>query len=175
MSASAGGFVSRIIRAARLDSDLYEEIEADRSAMWQSVAVILMAGAATGFAAILSGDVLGFLNAVFLSVVAWLLCGLAAWIVGTRFLAEPGTNANFTEVLRVTGFSSAPGLLRVLGMTRRLGDLISLATGIWMLAAMVIAIRQTLDYRSTWRALVVAMIAWVFFVSISLLPLALNP
>jgi hypothetical protein len=175
MSVSTDRFVTRVIGAARLDSHVYEEIESDQSAIWQSIAVILLAGAATGFAAMLGGDVLGFLNALFLSVVAWLLCGLAAWIVGTRFLAEPGTKATFAEVLRVTGFSSAPGLLRVLGITRRLGDLIALVTGIWMLVAMVIAVKQTLDYRSTWRALVVAIIAWAFFVAISLLPLALNP
>jgi hypothetical protein len=173
---SQGGkvFVSRVIRAARLESGVYEEVESDRSAMGQSVAVIVLAGVATGIAAILMGDFVGLLNAVLLSLMAWLLCGLAAWIVGTRLLAEAQTDANFTEVLRVTGFSSAPGLLRVFGATPRFGELVFLVTGIWMLVAMVIAIRQTLDYRSTWRALVVAIIAWAFLVSVSLLPLAFD-
>ncbi len=76
-------------------------------------------------------------------------------------------------MLRVTGFASSPGLLRVFGVVPILGSLVFVVTGFWMLVAMVIAIRQTLDYRSTWRALVVAGIAWVFFVSVSFLPLAL--
>jgi Yip1 domain len=167
-------FVSRVIRAARLESSVYEEVESDRSAMGQSVAVIFLAGVATGIAAISMGDLVGLLNAVLLSLMAWLLCGLAAWIVGTRLLAEAQTDANFTEVLRVTGFSSAPGVLRVFGVTPRLGELVFLVTGIWMLVAMVIAIRQALDYRSTWRALVVAIIAWAFLVSVSFLALAFD-
>jgi hypothetical protein len=32
--------------------------------------------------------------------------------------------------------------------------------GIWMLIAMVIAVRQALDYKSTWRAIGVCVIGW---------------
>lgn len=166
-------FLSRITRAARLESALYEEVESDRGAMGQSVAVILLSGVASGIGSLLIGDLIGLLNAVSLSVAAWLSCGVAAWTVGTRVLAEPDTRANFAEVLRVTGFASAPGLLRVFGIVPIVDSLVFVLTGFWMLAAMVIAIRQTLDYRSTWRALVVAGIAWIFFISVSLLPLAL--
>lgn len=163
-------FISRITRASRLESAVYEEVESDRRAMGESVAVILLSGVATGIDSLLGGDLIGLLNAVLLSLVAWLSCGLAAWTVGTLVLAEPDTRANYAEVLRVTGFASAPGLLRVFGVVPILGRLVFVITGLWMLVAMVIAIRQTLDYRSTWRALVVAGIAWVFFVSVSLLP-----
>jgi len=173
MTFTVGTFMSRIARASRLDSGVYEEVESDRSAMAQSVAVILLSGVATGVGSLLNGDLVGLLNAVALSVAAWLLCGVAAWTVGTRVLAEPQTEANFAEVLRVTGFASAPGLLRVFGVAPIVGRLVFVVTGLWMLVAMVIAIRQTLDYRSTWRALVVAGIAWLFFVSISLLPFVL--
>ena len=173
MSSTAHVFVSRILRAARLESALYEEVEADRSAMAQSVAVTVLSGMATGVGATLVEGPIGLLNAVLLGLTAWLLCGLAAWTVGTHLLAEPDTEADLAEVLRVTGFSSSPGLLRVLGVTPVLALLVSVVTGIWMLVAMVVALRQTLDYRSTWRALVVAVIAWVFL-SVTLLPLAFS-
>lgn len=166
-------FISRITRASRLESALYEEVESDSGAMGQSVAVIFLSGVATGIGSLVTADLIGVLNAVLLSLAAWLLCGLAAWTVGTRVLAEPDTEASFGEVLRVTGFASSPGLLRVFGVVPILGSLVFIVTGFWMLIAMVIAIRQTLDYRSTWRALVVAGVAWVFFVSVSFLPLAL--
>jgi len=172
MTTTKSGFLSRITRAARLESAVYEEVESDRGAMAQSVAVTLLSGMATGIGSLLIGDLIGLLNAVSLSVAAWLSCGVAAWTVGTRILREPDTRANFAEVLRVTGFASAPGLLRVFGIVPVLGGLVFVVTGFWMLVAMVIAIRQTLDYHSTWRALVVAGIAWIFFVSVSLLPLA---
>jgi hypothetical protein len=172
MTRTVRSFLSRIARASRLDSGVYEEVESDVSAMVQSVAVILLSGVATGIGSLLNADFVGVLNAVSLSVAGWLLCGIAAWTVGTRMLAEPQTQADFAEVLRVTGFASAPGLLRVFGIVPLVGGLVFVVTGLWMLVAMVIAIRQTLDYRSTWRALVVAGIAWIFFVTVSLLPLA---
>ena len=34
-------------------------------------------------------------------------------------------------------------------------------TAIWMLAAMVVAVRQALDYRSTGRAIAVCVIGWI--------------
>lgn len=64
-------------------------------------------------------------------------------------------------MLRTIGFSSAPGLIRVLGIIPGLRPLLFLVAGIWMLVAMVIAVRQALDYTSTWRALGVCGIGWV--------------
>jgi hypothetical protein len=64
-------------------------------------------------------------------------------------------------LLRTIGFSSAPGLIRVLGIIPGLRALLFLVAGIWMLVAMVIAVRQALDYTSTWRAIGVCVIGWV--------------
>jgi hypothetical protein len=36
-----------------------------------------------------------------------------------------------------------------------------LIAGVWMLVAMVIAVRQALDYQSTWRAVGVCLIGWL--------------
>jgi hypothetical protein len=42
-----------------------------------------------------------------------------------------------------------------------LGAIVNFIVGIWMLVAMVIAVRQALDYKSTWRAVGVCLIGWV--------------
>ena len=63
--------------------------------------------------------------------------------------------------MRTIGFSSSPGLIRILGFIPFLGWLIMLAGSIWMLIAMVIAVRQALDYKSTFRAVGVCLIGWV--------------
>jgi hypothetical protein len=39
--------------------------------------------------------------------------------------------------------------------------LVFIITAIWMIAAMVVAIRQALDYTSTARAILVCVIAWL--------------
>jgi hypothetical protein len=42
-----------------------------------------------------------------------------------------------------------------------LAFIVFLVAAIWMLVAMVIAVRAALDYESTWRALGVCAIGWV--------------
>ena len=38
---------------------------------------------------------------------------------------------------------------------------------VWQLVAMVVAVRQALDYRSTGRAVLVCLIGWVFYMIVS--------
>jgi hypothetical protein len=81
--------------------------------------------------------------------------------VGVKLLQEPQTKANHKELLRTIGFSSSPGMIRVLGLIPGLGGAVSLIASVWMLVAMIVAVRQALDYTSTWRAVGVCVIGWV--------------
>jgi hypothetical protein len=84
--------------------------------------------------------------------------------VGTKILATPETNADIGQLLRTIGFSAAPGILRALGAIPVLGPLVALVSGVWMLIAMSIAVRQALDYRSTGRAVAVCVIGFLFYI-----------
>jgi hypothetical protein len=81
--------------------------------------------------------------------------------IGTKLLAEPQTKADYGELLRTIGFSSSPGVLRVFGIIPMLGNILNIICGIWMLVAMVIAVRQALDYKSTLRAVAVCLIGFI--------------
>jgi hypothetical protein len=89
--------------------------------------------------------------------------GFLTFIIGTKLLPEAGTKADLGEMLRTIGFSSSPGVLRILGIIPVAGAIISFAVGIWMLVAMIIAVRQALDYKSTWRAVGVCLIGFVVY------------
>ena len=39
-------FIDRMIRAAKLDVNLYEEVEADKTALFQSMMVVVLSGVA---------------------------------------------------------------------------------------------------------------------------------
>jgi len=83
------------------------------------------------------------------------------YFIGTKLLPAPQTSADPGELLRTIGFSSAPGLIRILGIIPQLMGLVFFIAGIWMLIAMVIAVRQALDYDSTLRAVGVCLIGWI--------------
>lgn len=164
-----GSFTDRIIRAARLDISLYEEVEADRTALGQAMGVVILSSVAAGIGSItqrgLGGIFLGTLSAL----IGWFIWAYLTYLIGTKLLPEPQTQADPGELLRTIGFSSSPGLLRVLGIIPYLTGLVFFVTGIWMLIAMVIAVRQALDYTSTWRAVGVCVIGWIVLMVVNIL------
>ena len=96
-----------------------------------------------------------------LALIGWFIWAYLTYIIGTKILPMPKTRADYGELLRTIGFSSSPGLIRVLGIIPGLSKIIFMVAGIWMLVAMVIAVRQALDYPSTLRAVGVCIIGWI--------------
>jgi hypothetical protein len=156
-------FKDRIFRAAKLDSDLYEEVEADKSAMTQAMTVVVLSSVAAGIGSIGmgAGGPASFLVGIIASLGGWYLWAYVTFFIGTKVLPEPQTESNPGELLRTLGFASSPGFIRVLGIIPGLGALVFAIASIWMLVAMVIAVRQALDYKSTLRAVGVCAIGWV--------------
>ena len=154
-------FQDRIIRAAKLDVHLYEEVEADKGAMGQAMAVVILSSIAGGIGTPAGLGLGGILIGTIAALVAWYIWAFLTYYIGTKLFPEPQTKADVGELLRTIGFSSSPGLIRVLGIIPFLRGLVFLVAGVWMLVAMVIAVRQALDYQSTLRAVGVCMIGWI--------------
>jgi hypothetical protein len=157
------GLQNRILRAAKLDVHLYEEVEADKSAMSQAMGVVVLSSVAAGIGSIGMGATGpgSILMGIIAALGSWYIWAYLTYFIGTKLLPEKQTQADYGELLRTIGFSSSPGLIRVLGVIPGLGELVFMAASVWMLVAMVIAVRQALDYNSTWRAAGVCAIGWV--------------
>ncbi len=154
-------FSNRIIRAAKLDVALYEEVEADKSALGQAMGVVVLSSIAAGIGSTTKVGLLGMLMMIVIALVGWYIWAYLTYFIGTKLLPEPQTKADHGELLRTIGFSSSPGLIRVLGIIPVLQSIVFPIAAIWMLVAMVIAVRQALDYSSTLRAIGVCLIGWV--------------
>ena len=154
-------FVNRIIRAVKLDPRLYDEVKADTSAMYQAMGVVLLSGVARGIGFMQEPGLTDPLIATGLSLVGWYLWALLTYIIGKKLLPEPQTQANYGALLRTIGFSNAPGIFLFLAIIPDFGKIVNLLSLVWLFATMVIAVRQTLDYRSTYRAIGVCSIVWL--------------
>jgi len=154
-------FKDRIILAAKLDVNLYEEVEADTGAIRQAMGVVVLSSIAAGIGSIRTGGGGGMLVGMIAALVGWYIWAYLTYFIGTKFLPEPQTKADLGELLRTTGFSSSPGLIRVFGVIPGLAGVVFSVASIWMLVAMVIAVRQALDYKSTLRAVGVCVIGWI--------------
>ena len=154
-------FIQRMLGAARLDVPTIEAIEADRSATGQALAVVALSAIAVGVGGLFYGGLGLVLTGVLAAVIGWALWAALIWLIGSKLLAEPQTRADWGEVARTTGFAQSPGVWRVFGFLPVIGGAVMLIANIWMLVAMVVAVRQALDYRQTWRAVIVVMIGWL--------------
>ena len=158
---SKSSFENRIIRAIKLDSNLYEEVEADKGAIWQAMAVVVLSSIAAGIGLYKTGGFNGIITGTMASLISWYVWAYLTYFIGTKFLPEEQTHADLGELLRTIGFSSSPGLFRVFYYIPGLGVLVYLIASLWMLVAMIIAVRQALDYNSTLRAVGVCVIGYV--------------
>lgn len=153
--------LDRAHRAALLDVSLYEEVEADETALGQAVAVVAISSLAAGIGSIAETGLIGFFLGAIAAIIGWYIWAYLTYVIGTKFLPEARTEADLGQLLRTIGFSSSPGVIRVLGIVPGLGKIVFFVASVWMLVAMVIAVRQALDYTSTLRAVGVCLIGWL--------------
>ena len=158
---SKNSFMNRIIRATKLDANLYEEVEADKSALGQAMAIVVLSSIAAGIGLYKTGGFSGIITGTLASLISWYVWAYLTYFIGTKFLPEPQTQADLGELLRTIGFASSPGLLRVFYFVPGIGALLYLISSFWMLVAMIIAVRQALDYNSTLRAVGVCVIGYI--------------
>ena len=161
-----------------LDPAIYEDVERDRTAVMQAFALVVLASLATGIGAS------GFADSspagvAFVSVVglmAWAAWALVTFEVGVRLIPARETRSSPGELLRTSGFAATPAILNVFAVLPSITRSVFIVTSIWMLLAMIVAVRHALDYRSTARAIAVCVVAWALAIAIAVaLGLAFGP
>jgi len=166
--AGSGGLISRMIRAMKLQSALYEEVEADKSANMQAALVIIIVSVAAAIGAGLAGgsaDILAAIWSLVAALLGWLLWALVVYIIGAKIMKGKETQATWGEVARTIGFANSAGIFRILAFIPVLGWIISVVVWIWILIAGIIGIRAALDF-STVRAVITVLIGWLVFLAV---------
>lgn len=165
--------IDRMVRASRLEADLYEEVEHDLDATAQAFQVVAVVAVATGLGAAVGalfrgsagGAIGGLIMGILLAVLGWLLWSFLTYWIGTNLF---GGTATYGELLRTLGFANSPGVLRVFSFIPFFGGLIGLVVAIWTLVAGVIAVRQALDF-DTGKAILTVIIGWVAVITLTFL------
>lgn len=161
-------FQDRVLGAMRLQPATFEEVEHDAGATTQA-AIIVAAGALLGALPSLRWSMTAVVVAPIVALIGWVIGSAVVLIVGTKLFPGKNTQADLGQLLRTMGFAQSASLFGILGAIPFLGILIHLVLAIWVLVAMVVAVRQALDYDDTMKAVVVCLVAWVIMVVISLI------
>lgn len=164
--AKSKGLVSRMIRAIKLESALYEEVEADKSANVQAAIVVIIASVATaigaGLMSLSAGGLVAAAWSLVTALVGWLLWALVVYLIGSRITKGKHTQSDWGEVARTIGFANSAGVFRILAFIPIIGWLISFIASIWVLIAGIVGIRAALDF-STGRAILTVIIGWIVY------------
>jgi len=152
----ANTFLQRLVGAAALDTAIYEEVEADPGATPQAMAVVVLSSIAMGIGARgLGANSSAIALFGVIALITWAAWALLMFEIGTRLLPGRRTRSNPYELLRTLGFAATPGFAAVLASVPEVAVTVLAGTWLWMMAAMVVAVRQALDYEHTSRAIAV--------------------
>jgi hypothetical protein len=165
-------FFNRVFRSIKIDPEVYDEVQKDKTATLSAAFVVVISSLAAGIAAKQLGAS-SFIFAPILSLLSWFVWAYIVYFVGVKLFPDPKTKTSHAALLRAIGFSSAPGIIRVFGFTPELMTVTFVGSALWMLACMVVAVRQTLNFKSLWKALGVVIMSWFVqaFLLISVLSL----
>ena len=169
-----GAMLNRLIRAARLDANLYEEVEADTSLTQEAFTAVAIVAALSGIGAGLKSliggaGVGGFFVAHFVGILMS-LAGYVIWAFLTYFIGVrlfKGT-ADYGELLRTLGYAYGPNVLGLVAFIPIIGALLSFVGSIWALVCFIIAVRQALDFDTT-KAVLTVIIGWFVVLVITLM------
>jgi len=168
-------FLNRIFRSVKIDPEVFNEVQKDKNATLSAGIVVILSSTAAGIGAVSLG-VGNFIVAPIFSLISWFVWAYIVYFVGVKLFPDPKTKTTQFALLRAIGFSSAPGIIRIFGFNEDLMTVTFIGSAFWMLACMIVAVRETLNYKSLWKALGVVIISWFMqaFILLAVLTITRN-
>jgi hypothetical protein len=164
-------FLRRVAGALMLDAGIYEDVEADTGATFQSMAVVVLASLAAGLGATGIYDAAEtlrvFVGFTVLALITWFCWAMLTMQIGSKILPTRRTDVTLGQLLRTLGFAASPGLLQAFAVFPYMQRPIFALAIVWTIAASVIAVRHALDYETNARALAVCAVAWILALGIA--------
>jgi hypothetical protein len=95
--------IERMIRAAKLRVDLFEEVERDATATKQALLVVIISSLAAGIGSLGAIGIHGLIAATATSVIGWGIFSGLAYLIGVSLLKTPHTEATWGELSVLLG------------------------------------------------------------------------
>ncbi len=165
------GLAPRMVAAALLDREVYEDVRRDQQATGRAAIIVTLGALAAGIGAV-NGGLASVLWHALAALPAWTAYAGGVYLVGTRMLGA--RQVPLVRLLQAAGLAGSPALLLVLGAVPVYGPLFILGVQLWVLVAMGRAAEPALELDKE-SALLASAIGWVPFFAISqLAPMILS-
>jgi hypothetical protein len=137
--------------------------------------VVFLASLSAGIYTYDLGGLRGLVVGTIVTFAGWVLMSFLIYIVGTKLFPDTETKTDVNEILRVLGFAAAPGifvLIALIPFISKLFWIVILVIWVWRLVAMIVAVKQALDFKNTWSAIWVCVIGLFAYLLVYILLLA---
>ena len=102
------------------------------------------------------------------AVLTWFIWAILIYVLGVKIFPDKQTKVSFKKVLTAVGFAHAPGLLRFFAVTPELMIPIIFITQFWIFAALIISIRQILNFKSNLKSFGIVFLSFLIIVFMSI-------
>ena len=102
------------------------------------------------------------------------IIGAVIYIIGTKLFPTSNARVGFLGMLRSLGFANAPQLFAFASLIPTVGQIFQLVIPLWGISAMVVAVKQSLDFDTTFKAVGVVLLAYVPLAALVLLFLSVT-
>ncbi len=154
-------FLERLRLAFTVNSDFYEEIISDPKTQAHSLWVVAIFAMAASFGTFGRAGGTAVNISLFVTLFSWYIWAFTTYYLGTRFFAETDTPKDKKTIMRVMGFASAPGILRIFGLIPHLSGLLFIVSSLWMLYASATGLKKALNYSSMSRAVGLTLASYI--------------
>ena len=163
-----GEFLNIIFKSIKLDKSLYTDSRnfGEASIYFAGLIMILdgVAGAVAANTVIKTAIGMSGLTAV----LTWFIWAILIYVLGVKIFPDKQTKVSFKKVLTAVGFAHAPGLLRFFAVTPELMIPIIFITQFWIFAALIISIRQILNFKSNLKSFGIIFLSFLIIVFMSI-------
>ena len=162
-------FLSIVFRSIKLDRTLYSDNKffGEAGIYFAGLIMILdgIAGAVAANSFVKTSIGISGLTAI----VTWLVWAIFIYVVGVKLFSDKETKVTFKKILIAVGYAHAPGLLRFFAVTPDFVIPIIFLTQFWNFASLIIATKQILNLKSSFKAFGIVFLSFLIiaFLSIS--------
>jgi hypothetical protein len=163
-SADMMNLADKMIRAAKLDVRLYEEVEKNSEATKEAFLVVLIGAICNGIGSIGVLGAKGIIAGLISAIIGWVLWSIVI-LIGAKVFKH---TYDMGGLFRCLGFAYSPLALMILGVIPVIGGIIRFVAFIWVLVAFTVAVRQALNCE-TGRAILISVPGFIVFFVIIIL------
>lgn len=166
------GLIPHVVRAARLDADVYAAVEQDRYATGRARLLIGLAVFAAGFGTLESGVVSAFWQTLF-ALAGWTAAIGATYAFSTTVVVARSRPGAFRRLVQTLGLAASPALLLVFGIIPVYGAIVVLGVYVWLFLTVFHAVSSALELDDQSSVVTAAVCVLTLFALAQVAPLVL--